>query len=284
MPADQPIILDGLVFGSIDPDGLADVPAPVIAMVHHPLGFETGLPEPRARFLLANEAAALRHIRHVIVPSPETAQVLARELGADPARITIAPPGFDRPAVNRTPVDPPLILSVGLLARRKGHDVLLDALARIDDVPWQAAIVGKTYDRAYADALHAQARRLNIAQRVAFAGEISQAALTAQFNAASIFALATRYEGYGLVLSEAMMFGLPVVSCNVGAVPQTVGDAGLLVPPDDPEALAMALRRLLCDPAEAHRLSRLSAERAAALPSWQDTARIFAQTLTGIID
>ncbi|MFL4470587.1 glycosyltransferase family 4 protein [Tateyamaria armeniaca] len=279
VPGDRPIILDGLVFGAIDPDGLARVRAPVIAMVHHPLGFETGLPKARADWLLKNEAAALRHVAHIIVPSPETARVLVEDLGAEADRITVALPGFDRPVVDRQPVNPPLILSVGLLAPRKGHDVLLEALAQIKDLPWQAEIVGKTHDQDYAATLHAQARMLGIETRVTFAGELQQDRLTARYNAASVFALATRYEGYGLVLSEAMFFGLPVVSCRVGAVPATVGDAASLVPADDPASLATALRQVVTDPQAAARLSRLSLERSATLPQWRDTAQVFAATI-----
>lgn len=279
VPETCPIILDGLVFGAIDPEGLEQVRAPIIAMVHHPLGFETGLQKARADFLLQNEAAALRHVNHVMVPSPETARVLCEDFGADPSSITVALPGFDRPPVRRQPVDPPLILSVGLLAPRKGHDILLDALAHIADLPWQVEIVGRTYDQNYASALVQQSRRLGIEQRVRFSGELAREALNTRFNAASVFALATRYEGYGLVLIEAMMFGLPVVTCRVGAVPTTVGDAAVLVPSADPVSLAKALREVLEDPRRAERLSHLATNHAATLPQWQDTARVFAATI-----
>ena len=275
VPSDQPIILDGLVFGAIDPDGLAEVQAPIIAMIHHPLGLETGLPKARSAFLLQNEAAALRPADHVVVPSSETARILCHDFGAEAHRITIAPPGFDRLVVNRQLSDPPLVLSVGLLAPRKGHDVLLDALGHLEALPWQAEIVGKTHDRDYAAALFKQARALNIDSRVAFAGELDQNALTARFNAASVFVLATRYEGYGMVLSEAMMYGLPIVSCRVGAVPTTVGKAGILVAPDDPGGLADALQRVIQNTREAQRLSRLSLQRSSTLPQWRDTAHEF---------
>lgn len=282
VPADRPIILDGLVFGAIDPDGLAQVQAPVIAMIHHPLGLETGLPDARAAFLRQNEAAALRHTAHVIVPSPETARVLRDDFRADPARITVAPPGFDRPIVSPAPADPPLILSVGLLAPRKGHDVLLQALALVTDLPWRAEIVGKTHDRTYATALCAQKLALGLSDRVTFAGEIGAEDLTARFNAASVFALATRYEGYGMVLSEAMFFGIPIVTCAVGAVPATVGDAAVLVPPDDPKALGAALRRMLVEPDTAAHLGSLARSRSEQLPSWHDTAGIFARTIRNL--
>lgn len=279
VPADQPIILDGLVFGAIDPDGLAKVRAPVIAMIHHPLGLETGLPEARSTFLLQNEAAALRHADHVVVPSPETARVLCRDFGANAQRITVAPPGFDRPVVDRQLSDPPLILSVGLLAPRKGHDVLLDALGRLRTLSWQADIVGRVHNSDYAAALYQQARVLEIGSRVAFSGELEGNALTARFNAASAFVLATRYEGYGMVLSEAMQYGLPIVSCRVGAVPTTLGKAGILVSPNDPAGLAAALQRVLQDTREAGRLSRLAVQQSYKLPQWRDTAQVFSEII-----
>jgi glycosyltransferase involved in cell wall biosynthesis len=282
IPPDRPVILDGFVVGTIDPAGLGRVRAPKIAMVHHPLGLETGLAPDRAAWLLRNEAAALRRFDRIAVPSPETARILAARLGADPARIVVAPPGFDRPSLPRRPVDPPLILAVGLLAPRKGHDILIDALAGLLNLSWRAEIVGGVHDPATADALAAQVRARGLSDRVRFAGEVDAPTLDARFAAASIFALATRYEGYGMVLSEAMLAGLPIVSCAVGAVPETVGEAGRLVPPDDPAAFADALRGLLEDRAEAARLADLSCRRAARLPDWHDTAHLFAAEIAAL--
>ncbi|MEL6808615.1 MAG: glycosyltransferase family 4 protein [Pseudomonadota bacterium] len=283
IPADQVIILDGLVFGAIDPAGLAQVPAPVIAMIHHPLGLETGLPADRAAHLLRNEAAALQHAAHTMVPSPETKAILCRDFGAVPDQISIAPPGFDRPIVDLRPTDPPLILSVGLLAPRKGHDVLLDALGGIFDLNWQAEIVGRTYDQTYAGRLLSQTRDLGLDKRVTFAGELDQRALTQRFNAACVFALATRYEGYGMVLSEAMFYGLPIVTCRSGAVPTTVGDAARLVDADDAGAFAQGLRDVLGNREEAARLSGLARARAETLPMWADTARAFADQVKALM-
>ncbi|MEX0279126.1 MAG: glycosyltransferase family 4 protein [Ruegeria sp.] len=279
VPEKRPIILDGLVFGAIDPAGLSQVKAPVIAMIHHPLGLETGLSPERADFLRNNETEALRHAAHVIVPSPETARILTHEFGANPDLITVAAPGFDRPIIQKHPLEPPLILSVGLLARRKGHDTLLSALATLKDLPWQAVIVGKEHDRNTANALYAQSKSLGLNARVTFAGELDQQALNEMFNSATLFALATRYEGYGMVLSEAMMFGLPIVSCSVGAVPETVGEAGFLVPPDDADAFAAKLRLMLEDPETRRRLGLLSERKSKTLPEWRDTAAVFARVI-----
>lgn len=275
IPTERPVILDGLVFGAIDPDGLAQVKAPVIAMIHHPLGLETGLPARRAAFLRQNEAAAISHTTHIIVPSAETARVLCQDFGADPDRITCAPPGFDRPHVAPVPARPPLILSVGLLAPRKGHDVLLSALAEIRELHWCAEIVGKTHDTDYAQALERQCCDLDLSERVTFTGELGDAALARRMNAATVFALATRYEGYGMVLNEAMFYGLPIVTCDAGAVSATVGEAAALVPPDDHGAFARALETLLSDPDRAKTLARAARARSEQLPTWEDTARIF---------
>lgn len=285
LPRDSQLILDGLVFGSIDPNGLAQVSAAVIAMLHHPLGLETGLPAERAAFLIANEKAALERSDHVLVPSPHTAQILQNQFSVAATRITIAPPGFDRPAHLHSPSTqekPPHILSVGLLAERKGHDVLLDALSQITDLEWQATVAGSAHDAEYAARLQSQCTQLKLNNRVRFAGEVSDEELTSLYEAATIFALATRYEGYGIVFGEAMLRGLPIVSCSTGAVPDTVGDAGLLVPRDDPTAFAKALRSLLEDSKAHAQLSALSHKAGHNLHQWSDTATIVRDALTNL--
>jgi glycosyltransferase involved in cell wall biosynthesis len=272
----EPLIVDGLVFGSIPTEALARVRAPICAMIHHPLALESGLTEERSALLEAREAANLELAAHVLVPSPHTADILVRRYGARRERVTIAPPGFDRPAgAAGRKVRPPMILCVGILHPRKGQDVLLRALARIADLSWQAQIVGPAYDPAFVAALEQRQSALGLGPRVTLPGSVDDVALQELYRSATIFALPTRYEGYGMVLSEALLHGLPVVSTRTGAVPDTVpGEAGLLVPVDDPEALAAALRRLLGDAPLLARMSRAAAEAGAALPGWPETAAI----------
>lgn len=269
----RPLILDGLVFGAIDPAGLAEVGAPVIAMIHHPLALETGLAEDRRRHLLATERANLRLARHVLVPSAHTRDILTGQYGVPATAITIAPPGVERPTLPRAPITPPLILSVGILHPRKGHDVLIEALGRLADLDWQAVIAGLPWDRAHAEALARQAAAPPVAARLHLAGRVSAARLERLYAEATVFALATRYEGYGIVFDEALVRGLPIVSCATGAVPQTVPEgAGLLVPPDDPEALAAALRALLTDAPLRAGMARAAASAGARLPAWDRVA------------
>lgn len=279
VPEAQPVIVDGLALGAMDPVRVARLSAPIIALVHHPLGLETGLSRERAVELIRNETKVLKHVAHVIVTSPHVAETLVSQLGVNAKQITVATPGFSKAVKTHAPVVPPLILSVGLLAPRKGHDVLIDALARIAGVPWQARIVGRPQDPDYTSALRQQIAEANFDDRVTLVGELAPPVLQEAYQTASIFALATRYEGYGMVLGEAMMHGLPVVSCQVGAVPDTVGKAAMLVPPDDSEAFASALRKLLEHPNVAATAARASLNQAANLPTWQDTARCIADVI-----
>lgn len=286
LPEGMPLILDGLVFGAMDTALLAAQSRPVIAMLHHPLGLEAGLPPARARALIDRETANLRHAAHVVVPSPHTRDILVAEFGVAPERISIALPGFDRPPPVPAPLPkaaPPLILSVGIICERKGHDVLLDALASLADLDWQAAIVGLTHDEGVRQALLARRERLGLTRRVRFTGTIPQAELDTLWRQASLFALATRYEGYGLVFSEAQMHGLPIVTCAVGAVPQTVAGGGaILTPADDAAAFARGLETLLTDPGHRDRLALQSAGAGAALPFWTDTARVMQAALAKV--
>lgn len=281
LPQGMPLILDGLVFGAMDTEMLSTLNRPVIAMLHHPLGLEAGLAPDRAAELLAREVANLRHAAHVVVPSPHTRDILVQKFGVRPADISIALPGFDRPAFRAVPkAAPPLILSVGIICERKGHDVLLDALAQIKHLNWQAAIVGMVHDAEVQDRLLHQSARLRLEGRVRFTGEIGPDALDTLFHEASLFALATRYEGYGMVLSEAQLYGLPILSCAVGAVLQTVPPgSGILVPPDDAGAFAKALANLLEVEPLRQSYAAKSAALGAQLPKWQDAARIMQAAL-----
>jgi hypothetical protein len=130
------------------------------------------------------------------------------------------------------------------------------------------------------ESLLAQRDSAGLTERVEFAGAVSPEDLGTLYRQAHIFALATRYEGYGMVLSEAQLYHLPIVSCAVGAVPQTVpADTAILTPPDDPKAFAQALARLLTDQAEHRHFSEASQRHAQTLPSWEDTAKIVRQVL-----
>jgi glycosyltransferase involved in cell wall biosynthesis len=244
------------------------------------LAEETGLPEDRQRAFFETERSNLRRAQHVIVTSPHTAALLARKYDVPPHKITTALPGTDQPSRAAQPQHPPLILAVGNLLPRKGHDVLLEALAGLKDLDWSATIAGAPLDPSCADNLTRQRADLGLEARVRFAGQVTSEQLSGLYARATLFALATRYEGYGIVFNEALAHGLPIVSCHTGAVPQTVPRAaGQLVPPDAPDDFAKALRALLSDGALRNTYAAAALTAGAALPSWNDTARVIADAI-----
>jgi len=280
LPPDMPLIIDGLVFGSIDTAGLRTIKAPIVAMIHHPLGLETGLAPSQSRFLLQREADNLQLADAVLVPSPHTARILMQQFDVPDQKVTIAPPGFRPADPIHKPLSPPLILSVGLLAERKGHDVLVAALGQIGDLDWQAQIVGKTHDPAVEQALLRQVEELGLGDRVTLTGLLADDQVIERYRQATLFALATRYEGYGIVLGEAMLHGLPIVTCRTGAVPDTVAPgAGILVPVDDVDAFASALRSVLTDEPARQAMARVSSEAGRKLDSWDDTEKVVSEVL-----
>lgn len=286
LPRDCPALVDGLAFGALDTDRLSRVHAPLVALVHHPLALEPGLTATQAREMAARETANLALARHIVVTSPHIARLLEIEYGVARARISIARPGFVRATAPgpRKAASPPLILSVGILARRKGHDILMRALARIADLDWQAVIVGRAHEPETARSLQELRKELGLSARLRLTGEIPQADLDALYGRACLFALATRYEGYGIVFDEAMGHALPIVSTTAGATPDTVpSGVGVLVPPDDVNAFADALRRLLGDARLRDAKARAAREAAARLGDWSQTAKVVSAALFGPI-
>ena len=283
VPPDRPLILDGLVFGSIDTGGLGQVRAPLVAMIHHPLAQETGLTPDRRDYLFRTERDNLRLVRHVLVPSPHTRRILTDRYDVPPDAITVLRPGVDRPRLPPAPAAPPLILSVGILHPRKGHDILLDALSLLPDLDWQAVIVGNPWDRDHAAALERQRGASPLAARIRLAGRVSADELEELYARAAIFALATHYEGHGIVFDEALVRGLPIVSCRAGAVPDTVPQgAGLLVPPGDAATFAAALRQVIADPAQRRAMADTALAAGLLLPGWQQMADGASQVLSRI--
>ncbi len=283
-PADMPLLVDGLALGAMPAETLAAVEAPIAALVHHPLALETGLADAEAARLLASETAALAFARVVIAPSRATASLLAAMFGVDPARVAVARPGLDRADAAPGGNAPPHILCVASLTPRKAHDVLVDALRRVAGSPWRATFLGALgRDREWEAGIRARISASGLAERIEIAGGVDPDGLGRAYASADIFAMASRYEGYGMVYAEAMAHGLPVVAARHPASAEVCPpQAALLVPPGDADAFAGALQALLQDPALRRSMGAAAHARAATLPGWEDTARIVAQALARI--
>ncbi len=280
IPDGSLVMIDGLAFGVMDTWAARNRDRlKIIALVHHPLALETGVLPEQAEILRTRETHALSHTRGVVVTSPVTADELVARYGLSRPDIAVAIPGCDKAEPARGNGDIPLILSIGSLTRRKGHDVLIAALAQLQDLDWTCRIVGsKALDPATAAALEAQVYTLGLTERIHLVGQIEE--VGAEFDRADVFALASRYEGYGMVFAEALAHGLPVVACRAGAVPDVVPEAaGVLVPPDDAERFAQALRTLLEDQDKRRDMAKAAAEAGARLPSWADTAAVISRFL-----
>jgi glycosyltransferase involved in cell wall biosynthesis len=114
-------------------------------------------------------------------------------------------------------------------------------------------------------------------------GAVSRERIAELFAGADLFTLASRFEGYGMAFSEAIAHGLPVIGTTAGAIPETVpAGAGILVAPDDAAALAAALRQAIENPHDRRRMAASARAAAQALPSWQDSAKLFARALEAV--
>jgi glycosyltransferase involved in cell wall biosynthesis len=250
----------------------------IIALVHHPLALETGVPKTHALRLRARERSTLRHARHVVVTSPRTARVLLRDYGVKRSRITCVEPGTDKFPAGRGTTHHSL-LCVATLTPRKGHVTLIRALARVAHLDWHLTCLGSLdRDPATVRRVRDEIRQAGLAGRVTFAGETrSRAQLRRYYRRADLFVLPTEYEGYGMAVAEAVGSGVPVISTPTGAIPHLVGrEAGILVPRGNVAALARALARVLADDRFQAKLRAGAMRRRRALPSWAQTVRRFA--------
>jgi glycosyltransferase involved in cell wall biosynthesis len=277
-------VIDGLAFGVL-PEAARTLREthPLLALVHHPLALETGLSAADAERLRASEQAALACTRGVVVTSATTARTLVADYAVPPDRITVAPPGTDRPAVvRRNSADSVALLAVGAVVPRKGYDLLIEALAGLIDLPWTLTIAGDSgRDPATTERLEDDIARHRLTPRVTIAGAVPDQRLAELYAGSDLFVLPSRHEGFGMAYAEAIAYGLPVIGTTAGAIPETVAQAGVLVPPDDVPALAAALRRLIENPAAREQLA--AAARTMQLPTWRGSAELFSSAIERII-
>ena len=279
------LLIDGLAYGAMPAELIRRVRAPIIALVHHPLCLEAGLPEPRQKELYATEVAALALARRVITTSATTARTLVADFQVPETSITVAEPGTDA-ATRATGTGKPVhLIAVGAVVPRKGYDILVRALTTLEDRDWRFTIAGPTDRSAQALASLKAAIQATgwLGDRVTLVGPLGAEALDRLYASADLFVIPSLYEGYGMALAEAMARGLPIVSTTGGAAAETVPNtAAVKVPPGDEAALAAAIRRVLADTNLRARMADASWAAGQKLPRWEDTARIIAGVIKGI--
>ncbi|MEO7124550.1 MAG: glycosyltransferase family 4 protein [Nakamurella sp.] len=275
------ILIDGLI-ASAAGNLVAEVARgrPVVTLIHMPFGSINAE-------LRQSEERMVRSVAGAVVTSQWTARYLVGMYGLDSGRVFVIPPGVDPAHPATRQADGGRLICVAAVTHAKGYDVLLSALADIGSRPglvrhpWRCTCVGALNVEPEAAARFQVAMRSrSLADRVHFSGPLTGAALDAAFGAADLLVLPSRSETWGMVITEALARGIPVVASDVGGVPEALGVApdgsrpGILVPAADPLALADAVERWLTDPDERSRLRHAASARRATLASWSQSAQL----------
>jgi glycosyltransferase involved in cell wall biosynthesis len=287
IPDDAVVLLDGLV-ASTAPEVL--VPQArrlrLVVLVHMPLG--DGPPDDGADDARTRERAVLSVVAAVVTTSAWTRRRLLELYRLTADRVHVARPAVDAADLARGTPAGGALLCVAPVIFAKGHDVLLTALATISDLSWQCVCVGRLdRERAFAEGVRRRSLDGGLGDRVHFPGPLTGADLDHSYASADMMVLPSRSETYGMVVTEALARGLPVVAADVGGLTEALGHGadgnrpGLLVPPDDAAALAAALRAWLGDAALRRRLRRAAGERRVSLPGWSETTSLLAGVLAG---
>jgi glycosyltransferase involved in cell wall biosynthesis len=283
VPDGAVVLLDGLIASAV-PDVLLPQARRLrlVVLVHMPLGGAGGAAAEA-------EAATLAGASAVITTSAWTRNRLVEEYALPARRVHVATPGVDPAALAAGSDAGSQLLCVAAVTPQKGHDLLVDALATVLDLPFGCVCVGALdRDPGFVGRLQRLVHARGLADRVRFAGPLTGAALDAAYAAADLLVLPSRGETYGMVVTEALARGVPVLATAVHGLPEALGEApdgslpGLLVQPGDPAALAGALRRWLSEVSVRRRLRCSARGRRTTLTGWAVTADLVSGVLTGV--
>jgi glycosyltransferase involved in cell wall biosynthesis len=288
LPDDAAVLMDGLVAC-----GVPEIVVPqarrlrLVVLVHLPLADEIGTAPDVAADLDARERATLHAARAVVATSEWTEDRLVDHHGLAAERVHTVRPGTD-PAPPAPGTDGrSRLVCVASVTPRKGQDLLVEALAQVVDLPWSCECVGPVRrDPAYVERLRGLIERHGLGDRIVLAGPLTGEGLADSYAAADLTVLPSRAEPYGMVVTEALARGIPVLATAVGGVADALGRApdgrvpGILVPPGDATALAGALRSWFAEPGALRgRLKESARLRRDALDGWDTTARRLADVL-----
>jgi glycosyltransferase involved in cell wall biosynthesis len=283
IPDGETVLIDGLLASPAAAELLPHARRlRLVVLLHMPLA--TSLDGRCDSAAQRSERAVLRAAAGVVVTSEWTRQQVLNRFPIPADRVHLARPGTDHvtPSPRRSSA-PPLdghLLCVAALGPHKGQDLLVDALAGLTETDWDCVLVGPLdRDPEFSDRLRARIHRYRLTSQIRLAGVRSGAALDRAYASADLLVAPSRSETYGMVVTEALAHGLPVLAAAVGGLPEALGFAadgsrpGTLVAPGDPAALTAALARWLRDEPHRRQLRAAAAQRRSTLPSWHDSVR-----------
>ncbi|MEU6350955.1 glycosyltransferase family 4 protein [Streptomyces sp. NPDC047072] len=287
LPDDTIVLIDGLVAC-----GVPEIVVPetqrlrIVVLVHLPLGDERGLEPAVAADLDTRERTVLRAVPAVVATSDWAVRRLVSHHGLAPERVHVATPGADIAPLASGTDGVSRLLCVAAVTPRKGQHRLIEALAGATELPWSCVCVGGiTQDPEYVAHLRMLIKKYGLQDRLHLVGPQAGAQLDASYAAADLMVLTSYAETYGMAVTEALARGIPVLATDVGGVAEAVGRApdggvpGILVPPEDPAALAAELRGWFGEADVRRRLKAAARGRRAALDGWATTARSLAGVL-----
>jgi len=277
--------------------GIRHLGIPVVTTIHHPLSVDRRASFVRDKgfrdalgtmtfYPIGMQSFVARRIDRVLTSSAASAELIANDFGVDRERIAMLANGVATdiyhpdPGVARRENE---ILCVGRASDpNKGIRTLMQALARLPDNVHLTLVDSDHPDNP----ARGWARELGCADRVEIPGRVPTEELLHLYRRATLVVVPSRYEGFGLPAAEAMACGTPVVATSAGALPEVlgVGQAGLLVEPDRPDALAKAIASLLEQPAARAKLAARGRERIVKAYAWPRVAEATAAVYTEVID
>ncbi|MEA9997731.1 glycosyltransferase family 4 protein [Cryobacterium sp. RTS3] len=234
----------------------------------------------------SRERDAFRAAKRIIATSGWTRSEIITRHDSEPGDVVVAYPGTD-PATtaNATPAGDRL-LCVGVVAPHKGQDLLLDALAHLTDVSgWTCTFVGSLDGApAFVDELTRARRRTRLTGRARFTGALAGPQLDNAYAGTDLVVVPSRYESFGMVVTEALARGIPVLASRVGGIPEALSNesAGILVAPEDPRALEVALRHWLASGVLRSQLKGAAVAASRRARPWSATVATIASTLTEV--
>ncbi|WP_203919904.1 glycosyltransferase family 4 protein [Rugosimonospora africana] len=283
LPDGATVLIDGLIASTVPEELVGEAGRlGLVVLVHMALADESA-------DLADAERVALSAATAIIATSAWARQRLLDLYGLPADRVHVATPGVEAAPLTASTDAGTRLLCVAAVAPHKGHDVLTEALATVADLSWSCVCAGSlTRDPGFVQRLRRRARTCGLTERLRFVGPRTGGELDATYAAADLLVLASRGETYGMVVTEALARGIPVLATAANGLPEALGRApdgslpGMLVRPDDRTALAGALRRWLDDADLRHRLRRSARQRRTTLSGWATTSDRIATVLSGV--